>query len=299
MNLRDRKLRARALVAPRRVERELDEELAVPHRARNAEARRRGHEPGRRAGDGARALRSGAAGRRRVPRRARHRVRRRHGPRRALRAPHVPARAAGGFTIVSTVALGLGLVAVVFTFLNMFLFRVDRGAGRARDVCRRAAATPPTASARASRAPQFEALRRETSVFTDAYAELSDIDSRIDGRMMCGHARHRQLLPGARRQCGAWTHADAGRRRAFAGQPVMVLSHRGWDRLFARDPAILGRRLLVNGAPLRDRRRHARGVSRAAVGARRLLGAALAARSVPPDPSRAAKNVSASTSSAG
>ena len=33
----------------------------------------------------------------------------------------------------------------------------------------------------------------------------------------------------------------------FAGQPVMVLSHRGWDRLFARDPAILGRRVLVNG----------------------------------------------------
>ena len=27
----------------------------------------------------------------------------------------------------------------------------------------------------------------------------------------------------------------------------MVLSHRGWDRLFARDPAILGRDLLVNG----------------------------------------------------
>ena len=27
----------------------------------------------------------------------------------------------------------------------------------------------------------------------------------------------------------------------------MVLSHRGWDRLFARDPDILGRRLLVNG----------------------------------------------------
>jgi hypothetical protein len=28
-------------------------------------------------------------------------------------------------TIVTTVALGLGLVAVVFTFLNVFLFRVD------------------------------------------------------------------------------------------------------------------------------------------------------------------------------
>jgi hypothetical protein len=32
----------------------------------------------------------------------------------------------------------------------------------------------------------------------------------------------------------------------FAGEPVMVLSHRGWDRLFARDPAVLGRRLLIN-----------------------------------------------------
>ena len=32
-----------------------------------------------------------------------------------------------------------------------------------------------------------------------------------------------------------------------AGRPVMVLSDRGWDRLFARDPAVLGRRLLVNG----------------------------------------------------
>jgi predicted permease len=29
----------------------------------------------------------------------------------------------------------------------------------------------------------------------------------------------------------------------------MVLSHRGWDRLFARDPAVLGRRLLVNEVP--------------------------------------------------
>src|SRR5687768_13541635 len=31
-----------------------------------------------------------------------------------------------------------------------------------------------------------------------------------------------------------------------AGRAVMVLSDRGWDRLFARDPAILGRRILVS-----------------------------------------------------
>ena len=31
------------------------------------------------------------------------------------------------------------------------------------------------------------------------------------------------------------------------GEPVIVLSHRGWDRLFARDAGILGRRLVING----------------------------------------------------
>jgi predicted permease len=42
----------------------------------------------------------------------------------------------------------------------------------------------------------------------------------------------------------ALTAADDDPRTA---QAVMVLSHRGWDRLFARDPAIVGRHVLVNG----------------------------------------------------
>ena len=32
--------------------------------------------------------------------------------------------------------------------------------------------------------PRFEALRSETSVFTDVYAALNEIDLRVDGRMM-------------------------------------------------------------------------------------------------------------------
>ena len=32
--------------------------------------------------------------------------------------------------------------------------------------------------------PRFEALRAETSVFTDAYATLTEVDLRVDGRMM-------------------------------------------------------------------------------------------------------------------
>ncbi len=87
------------------------------------------------------------------------------------------------FTIVATVAIGLGVVAVLFTILNTFLFRVDT----VPDISEMYAVERPR-PANGERSPftrpQFEALRRETSVFTDAYAALSDIDLRVDGRMM-------------------------------------------------------------------------------------------------------------------
>ena len=150
------------------------------------------------------------------------------------------------FTIVSTVALGLGLIAVVFTILNTFLFRVDVVPDLDEMFAVERPRTGDDPGPRFTRA-QYDALRNETSVFVDAYAELPDLDTRIDGRMMAGTlvtgnffqvlrmppALGRTLLPG-----------DDERGQA---QPVMVLSDKGWDRLFARDPAALGRRVLVNG----------------------------------------------------
>jgi predicted permease len=149
-------------------------------------------------------------------------------------------------TIVSTVALGLGLVAAAFTVLNALLFRVDA----VPDVNEMfAVGRPPVSDGERqgfTRA-QFDALRRETNVFTDAYAEVSQVDSRVDGRVMFGTfltGNAFQVL-GVRAAMGrALTPADD---EAGPGQPVIVLSHRGWDRMFASDPAVLGRRLLVNG----------------------------------------------------
>ena len=149
------------------------------------------------------------------------------------------------FTIVATVGLGLGLVAAAFTLLSTMLFRADT----VPDVDQMYAVARPHAadgSHRLTRA-QWGALRRETSIFTDAYGELSDVDSVVDGRLMWGTFVTGNFFDVLR------VHAALGRAltpaddEAFAGSGVMVLSHRGWDRLFARDPTVIGRRLLVNG----------------------------------------------------
>jgi predicted permease len=150
------------------------------------------------------------------------------------------------FTIVFTVALGLGLVAAVFTILNAMLFRVDAVPGVQEMF---AVERPPTANGDPTHftRAQFDALRRETNVFSDSYAEVSQVDSQIDGRLTFGTfvtGNSFQVLRVNAVMGRALTPADDA---PATGQPVMVLSDRGWDRLFLRDPAILGRRLLVGG----------------------------------------------------
>ena len=246
MNFRDWQLRARALFAPRRTERELDEEFSfhldretqklIAEGMTGAEARAKAlarFGPVPLAADECRDARGTAF----VDDLVRDIL---YALRSFKRAPLV------AFTIVCTVALGLGLVTVAFTVLDVALFRVDE----VPDVHEMFAVERPRNSdgerPRFTRA-QFDALRRETHVFTDAYAEIPDIDSRIDGRMMSGTLVTGNFFQvvGVNATMGrALTPADD---EPSAGQPVMVLSHRGWDRLFARDPAILGRGLLVNG----------------------------------------------------
>jgi hypothetical protein len=94
----------------------------------------------------------------------------------------------------------------------------------------------------------YEAMRRETSVFTDAFARAGPL-TRIDGRLALSSlvtgnffqvlgvqaALGRPLLPGDDEQ--------------FAGRPVIVLSHASWRKLFQHDQGVIGRRVVINGAP--------------------------------------------------
>ena len=253
MTLRDLFLRIRALVAPHRVERELDEELTF-HIDRETE-------------------KHVAAGLSRVD--ARTRAIARFGPvplaadqcrdargtavvddlRRDIGYAFRTFRRAplAALTIVATVALGLGLVAVVFTIYNMFFLRVDavRNPGELFAVERRITREDANEGIPFTRR-DYDAMRRETDVFTDALAMQSSGDpnlTRIEGRpavsaLVTGNffqvlgvqaALGRPLLPGD--------------DEPPAGRAVIVLSHTGWRKLFRGDQEVIGRRVVINDAP--------------------------------------------------
>jgi putative ABC transport system permease protein len=147
-------------------------------------------------------------------------------------------------TIVTTVGLGLGLVAAVFTILNALVFRADevRNPHELFAVTHQASGNAePEIFTRA----QYEALLRETDVFSDAFALGPEIDRWIDGQRMEG-----ALVT------GNFFHvlgASAARGRTLTpsddvpGERTIVLSHRAWSRYFASDPGVLNRTVEVNG----------------------------------------------------
>jgi predicted permease len=248
MTLNDLKLRARGLLRPNRVEQELEEELAfhIEREARKlidegltpAEARDRAQ-----AHFGSTAL---AADRCRDERGTAVIDNTIRDIQYALRAYGKAPLAA--LTIVVTVAIGLGVVAVLFTVLNTLIFRVDQvpGVGEMYAVERIQMANGDGAPLTR---PMFEAMRADTHVFTDAYATVPDIVLHVDGRRMAvtlvtgNFFQVVRVSPIIGR--GLMPVDDA----RSDGNAVIVLSHKGWDRHFNRDPNVLGRTVLVNGAP--------------------------------------------------
>jgi len=249
MTLHDLKLRVQALISPRRVERELDEELAfhleretqrhIANGLSPADARLRA-----RARLGSVALAADqcrdARGTCFVDDLARDLL---YAFRTFRRAP------LAALTIIATVALGLGLVTVVFTVYNILFLRADavRSPAELFAVERRTDASAD-ASLPFTRL-EYDAMRRETSTFTDAFARLRPVRTRIEGRQVTSTLVTGNFFHVLGVQAALGRSLTPGDDQPFAGRPVIVLSHRGWTRLFARDPAVIGRSLLVNGLP--------------------------------------------------
>ena len=253
MTLRDLLLRLRALVSPRRVERELDEELAFHIERETHKHIANGLSPAD--------ARIRAVARFGSVSLAADQCRDARGVgvvndltrdiayafRAFRRAPLAP------ITIIATVALGLGLVTAVFTIYNTILFRADavRSPGELFAVePRMALSTERVPLTRAD----YEAMRRETSVFTDAVAVLSGADvatmTRIDGRPAVGvlvSGNFFRVL-GVRSALGRPLTPEDDER--FNGRPVIVLSDAAWRTLFDADQGIIGRRVVINETPV-------------------------------------------------
>src|SRR5262245_24246358 len=155
------------------------------------------------------------------------------------RAPLVAA------TIVVTVGLGLGLVTALFTLFNVFAFRTDAVPAVHEMMEIERVATGDAPAVRLGRR-EYDALVRDTSVFTGLGSMIQDINSRIDGRMMEGAlvtGNFFQIL-GVRAAIGrALSPADDDRT---VGR-VVVLSHAAWKRLYDAEDSIVGRMIPVSG----------------------------------------------------
>ena len=151
-------------------------------------------------------------------------------------------------TIVTTVALGLGVVAVLFTVLNTLVFRTDEVAD-VHEIYAVERTSLAGGDSPALTRPLFEALRTGTQVFAQAYATVPGVVLHTEGRRMAvtlvtaDFFQATRVAPVMGRGLAPDDDAPAG------GRPVLVLSHKGWERHFQRDPSVIGRTVLVNGAP--------------------------------------------------
>jgi predicted permease len=149
-------------------------------------------------------------------------------------------------TLVATIGLGLGLLAVVFTILNSVFFRPDdvHNPQELFAVMRQPSAdTEPEGFTR----EEYDALLRETSIFSDAFATAGEVDRWIDGQRLEGAlvtGNFSQVLGVSAERGRALTPSDD-----VPGSRVIVLSHRAWTRYFASDPDIAGRTVRLNDAP--------------------------------------------------
>jgi len=249
MTLRDIYLRLRAIIRPQPVERELDEELAFHIDREAARIAAGGADPA----DAQRRARRSFGSVALVADQCRDERRIafvdttvrdvKYAFKEFRRAPLT------AFTITSTIALGLGIVAVVFMFYSAMFLRADEVQEPDRLFEVRRPAQPGAGAWVPFTRPDYEALRSQTTVFTDSVAMLSGVAARVDGRAFNGTLVTTNFFETL--GVTSWKGRTLGRGddERPGSEPVIVLSHRGWMQFFGSDPNVVGRSVDLNGHP--------------------------------------------------
>ena len=160
-------------------------------------------------------------------------------------------------TAILSLAFGIGVNVVLYGVVDVILFRAPPGVAEPERVLRiepGAGAAPGLLASSASASvsyPQFEAARAGTRLFSGiaAYAPINVSEGagadaeRLDA--IIASEEYFAVL-GVRPFVGRFLSEEDG--RGTAGAPVAVIAYGYWERRFGRDPRVLGRTLMLNGA---------------------------------------------------
>ena len=245
MTITDLWLRIRALLFPRRTEAELDEELQF-----HVDMLTRQHIAAGRSADEARRLARSQFGSMALAADRCRDVRGinwmesawqdvRYGVRSFRRAPIF------AFTVIGTMALGLAINTAVFTLVNAYMFRP------------RAVSDPDslylfTYANHAGRGhvfswPEYQAFARENPVFSEVFGARKQLIARIDGHIALGQTVTGNYFHMLGVGAAAGRTLNPGDAAQPDGQAVVVLSHAFWQRQFAGDPSVVGKRVVIRG----------------------------------------------------
>ena len=151
------------------------------------------------------------------------------------------------FTTVATLTVALALVTVVFAIFNAYVLRpyAVRDPYSLHEIRWRS----QDAAGRTFRWSEYEELREREDLFTSVMVERNRTVWADGQRLVAAFVSGNYFDSlGARLTLGrGLADFDA---RAPGGQPVAVISHEAWSRLFNRDPAAVGREIDANGQRL-------------------------------------------------
>src|SRR5215471_11529269 len=157
---------------------------------------------------------------------------------------------------IVSLALGIGANTAIFTLLDQIVLRklpvkdpdslvmlYQTGANNGSNMGRRMHSYPMYQDIQQKAAPFSEVICRRlisTSLTVDNQTE------RVDAEMVSGNFFSMLGVPAALGRVFSSEEDD----RVYQGHPVVVLSYPYWVRRFARDPGVIGKKILVNNYPM-------------------------------------------------
>jgi predicted permease len=163
-------------------------------------------------------------------------------------------RRSPGFTLTAVLilALGTGAVTAVFSLIDAALLRM-LPVENPQQLVQFKTVSPAFPEDDAFSYPSFQALKKQTQVLAGALAfrRLHKIDFEVDGHSALSEGQ----LVSADYFSVLGVKAALGRTivpadEAVAGEsPVAVIGYDYWRTRFARDPAVIGKKILLNNAP--------------------------------------------------